>query len=126
MCLTMEQTKGAHMKREFIYLQSFDKNWIKLGLNDDDLIKLENLIMLAPNIGELIQGTGGLRKLRFALPNTGKSGGVRVLFIDYISHEKTFFLNVYVKNEKESINDKEKAILKQKINIILKHLRKGV
>ena len=108
---------------EFVYFKVFDKNWARLGLTDDDLIFLEKTIMENPNGGELIQGTGGLRKMRFALPHTGKSSGARVLYVDFISYEHTAVLDVYAKNEQISLTDREKQAYKEAINIYLKGLR---
>ena len=70
-----------------------------------------------------MQGTGGLRKLRLAIQNKGKSGGARVLYVDYVSYEKTFFINVYGKSEKVNITGKEKKIYKFIIDETLKYLR---
>lgn len=113
------------MKREFIYFEIFDKNWRNLGLTDKDLIELENTINNNPDIGNIIQGTGGLRKLRFALPNKGKSGSIRVLYVDFISYEKTIFMNVYAKNEKENITDKEKQTYKTLINELIRIFKRS-
>lgn len=113
------------MKREFIYFEIFDKNWRNLGLTDKDLIELENTINNNPDIGNIIQGTGGLRKLRFALPNKGKSGSARVLYVDFISYEKIIFMNVYAKNEKENITDKEKQIYKTLINELIRIFKRS-
>ena len=110
------------MEREFIYFKTFDKNWNELGLSENNLAELEKTIMANPEVGSLIQGTGGLRKLRFALPPKGKSGGVRVLYIDFISLEKTVFMNVYSKNRQENITNKEKQEYKVLIEMIAKEL----
>lgn len=116
------------MKREFIYFKPFEKNWNSLGLTEKDLEELENIINSSPDAGDIIQGTGGLRKLRFSLPNRGKSGSVRVLYIDYMYYEQVYFLNVYAKNEKENISDKEKQLYKSiidEISSVLKSKRSG-
>ena len=113
------------MIREFICFKVFDKNWGAMGLSDSDLSELENAIMENPSIGKTIQGTGGVRKMRFVLPNNkGKSGGARVLYVDYVSYEKTLLLNVYSKGKKDSITDKEKQILKSEVEKFLKGLKK--
>ena len=96
-----------------------------MSLTDDDLTELELAIMRNPAIGKVIQGTGGVRKMRFVLQNNkGKSGGARVLYVDYISYEKTVLLNIYSKGEKDSITDSEKKQLKQIVEKISKELRK--
>ena len=112
------------MERTFIHLKTFDKHWNALGLTDIDLQALERVIMENPEAGDLIQGAGGLRKLRFALPNRGKSGGVRVLYVDYISYELTVFAGVYAKGEKETLTDREKQDYRTWITAFLKELRK--
>lgn len=63
------------MTRTFIQTREFTKNWDGLGLDDDDLRRLELQIISDPQIGAVIRGTGKLRKMRFALENGGKSGG---------------------------------------------------
>ena len=48
---------------------------------DDDLYRqLQNFLIEQPDAGDLIEGTGGLRKVRWKLPGTGKRGGVRVIY----------------------------------------------
>jgi hypothetical protein len=113
------------MEREFIYFKVFDKSWADMGLTDDDLWFLEKSIMENPQQGDVIVGTGGVRKTRFILPdnNKGKSGGARVLFVDFISYEKTVMLNAYPKGEKDTISDNEKKQLKRIVDGILKELR---
>jgi len=112
------------MRREFIYFKVFDKSWEGMGLTDDDLIELENSIMKNPGIGKVIVGTGGVRKMRIVLPNNnkGKSGGARVLYVDYISFGKTVLLNAYPKGEKDSITGAEKKQLKRIVEELLKEL----
>ena len=71
------------MRRTFIQTDEFVKNWKRLGLNDDDMRRLELEILKNPQAGNVIKGTGGLRKLRFAFDDKGKSGSVRICY--YIS-----------------------------------------
>jgi hypothetical protein len=111
------------MTRTFIETIIFTKRWGELKLTDDDLLVLQEFILKNPDAGDIIQGTGGLTKLRFALPNMGKSGGARVLFIDFIRQEKVFFINCYSKSEKDNITDSEKAIYKTLIKQIKEALK---
>lgn len=62
------------MTREFVYMSTFEKQWANVGLTDEELKELEVLLCENPEAGDMIQGTGGLRKLRWALPGRGKSG----------------------------------------------------
>ena len=52
------------MAREFITIQTFDKEWNNLGLTEETLRQLQNHILRTPGIGDMIVGTGGLIKLR--------------------------------------------------------------
>ena len=61
------------MTREFIITQEFDKNWKSMGLTDDDLKALQEELILNPSKGDLLQGTGGLRKIRVPFENKRKS-----------------------------------------------------
>ena len=70
------------MTREFIITREFDSVWKSLGLNDDDLNELEIFLCKNPDAGDTMKGTGGVRKLRWALDGRGKSGGARVIYLD--------------------------------------------
>ena len=104
------------MTREFVYVKKFSEKWVKLGLTDDDLLPLEKFIMENPSAGVVVRGTGGLRKLRWALPDKGKSGGVRIAFIDIVLREKVYMLDLFPKSEKDNYNDAEKMVLKQLVS----------
>ena len=106
------------MTREFIYLPPFEKNWKALGLTDFELQDLEIQLIQNPYIGKIIEGTGGLRKMRFALPNRGKSGSTRILYVDFAYYEKIFIVNVYLRKEKNILTDAEKAKLKQAVKAL--------
>ena len=55
----------------------FDKQWREMGLDDNDLQNLQVELLKNPQIGNVIRGTGKLRKMRFAFQNRGKSGSSR-------------------------------------------------
>lgn len=55
------------MTRNFVMLSEFDKNWAGMGLNDDNLRRLQEELLINPEKGDVMQGTGGLRKMRFAI-----------------------------------------------------------
>lgn len=67
------------MTRTFIEVPLFSKRWLEIGLTDDDLLQLQIMLLKDPESGPVIEGTGGIRKVRFPLDNRGKSGSVRVL-----------------------------------------------
>lgn len=108
------------MTREFIYTQSFRKSWEIMGLNDDDLKKLENILLENPQIGDVIQGTGGARKMRIQLYGQGKRGGARVIYVDVYEKEKLYLLFAYPKNVQENLTSEQKKAIKTMIETIKK------
>lgn len=108
------------MYREFIHTNIFDEGCKEVGLTDSELAELQYYLLKTPHAGKIIQGTGGLRKLRWALSNKGKSGGVRVLYIDFTIGEKIYLIDVYTKKERDNISDSEKSLYKQLINQLKK------
>jgi hypothetical protein len=96
-----------------------------MGLNDDDLIELQNQLMKRPTAGSVIQGTGGARKLRFALKNVGKSGGVRVIYVNVLIDEQIHLLLCYAKSGQEDLTELQKKQLKILINAIKEGKRHG-
>ena len=100
------------MTREFIMTTVFDKLWDKLNLSDDDLSELQKTIMTNPGIGDIIRGTGGARKARFALNNTGKSGGIRVIFVDIPSKHQTYLVLCYSKNRQDDLTTEQSKKVK--------------
>lgn len=60
------------MKRIFIETPSFTKRWFALGFTEDDLAELQQFLIKNPDAGNIMVGTGGLRKIRFAFEGRGK------------------------------------------------------
>lgn len=110
------------MQRTFVMLPEFDRRWIDMGLNDDDLRRLENQILQDPEAGVLMQGTGGLRKIRFAFENRGKSGSSRVCYVDIVVKETVFFITAYAKNEKENLSKAERNSIRKLIELLEREL----
>ena len=112
------------MTREFVRLPEFEKQCKHMGLIEDNIRDIENILLLNPAIGDVIQETGGLRKFRFALSNRGKSAGARVLYLDFIHYEKIYLITVYAKSETENLNQGERNALKSLVKILESELRK--
>lgn len=111
------------MIREFVYLPSFLEKWKHLGLTDENIRELENVLLKDPKIGPVMKGTGKVRKLRFAFQGRGKSGSSRVIYVDFEVFEKIYFLDVYAKNEKDNLSPKERNELKQAVEMLEMTLR---
>ena len=80
------------MTREFVELPMFRKKWKSLGLTDKDLMRLEEELVADPKTGAVMQNTGGIRKMRFAFEHRGKSGSVRVIYVDFEVYEKIYLI----------------------------------
>lgn len=79
-----------------------------------------------PLKGDLIQGTGGVRKIRWNKNNhSGKSGGMRVLYYYHDQSMPIFLFTAYTKNQKANIGDKDKTLLKKMIQQLVKIYKSG-
>jgi len=106
----------------FIYDKHFLQTWKTLGFEDDDLRRLERTLLRNPKVGSVIVGTGRLRKLRFGFPNRGKSGSVRVCYVDFEQFGLCYVLVVFAKNEQENLSAAECNALKTLIDTLEKSL----
>ena len=106
------------MNRTFIEVPMFTRKWKELGLNDENLRELEKILLENPKVGDAIQGTGGIRKIRIPLENVGKRGGGRVIYVDIELKETIYFINVYAKNEKDDLTEEEKKAFKAIVKIL--------
>ena len=106
------------MERTFIRLPSFEKAWKALGLGEDAYAELEEMLLLDPKAGAVIEGSGGVRKVRFALPGRGKSGSVRVIYVDIMVDETIYMLFAYPKSAKENLSKAEIAEFKKLVDLL--------
>ncbi len=95
---------------DIILLSSFRKA-IKRLFSQAELAALCEFIGQNPEAGNVIAGTGGLRKLRWALDNKGKRGGSRVIYYYHRPETKVLMLTAYAKNEKADLSEKERKLL---------------
>lgn len=105
-------------------MPEFDKQWKKCGLLDLQQREFEAFLCEYPEAGNIIQGTGGLRKFRWNLPGKGKSGGIRILYVDFPFYEKIFLITCFHKGVKVSLSQKEKNTVKMIISEIKGNLRR--
>ena len=82
-------------------------------LPDDEYAKLQEFLCESPDAGEIIQGTSGLRKLRWSLMNKCKRGGLRIIYYWYPIKEHIYLFTLYKKSEIEDLSEKDKKILKE-------------
>lgn len=106
-------------------MPSFERAWNEAKLSDENLKDLEIYLCEDPNAGDMIQGTGGLRKLRWAIPGKGKSSGIRTLYIDFASFGQIFMVVCFRKSNKDNLNNAEKKSIKTIIKKIKDNLQQG-
>ena len=89
-------------------------------LNEEEREALVNFLSSTRNAGDLIKGTGGLRKIRWSREDSGKSGGHRIIYFFYSMQIPLFILNVFTKNEKVNISQAERNELKKLAELLVR------
>jgi hypothetical protein len=100
----------------FVELDEFRADWQGLGLDvEHDLLALQWELMAAPAKGDLIVGTGGLRKLRFSPPAfpQGNSGGIRVCYCYWPQHFLILLVMAYPKSRKADLSAAERSAIRK-------------
>lgn len=113
------------MTRTFVELPIFRSRWNDMGLDDNDLRRLQEELLADPKVGAVMRGTGGVRKMRFAFEQKGKSGSVRVIYVDFEVYEKIFLITAYPKSEKDNLSDSERNEIKQMIHALEGQLKES-
>lgn len=87
---------------EFVETSIFTKI-VERYLSDDEFAELQTYLHEQPEAGDVIRGSGGVRKLRWALQGRGKRGGVRIIYYLKLDDGQIWLLTMYAKNVKETI-----------------------
>ena len=90
----------------FVETPVFTKTVTSL-LDDDRYRSLQLALVLRPEQGKLIRGSGGLRKLRWAIPGRGKRGGARVIYYWDKPSETVYMLFIYTKQEQGDLTSEQ-------------------
>jgi hypothetical protein len=101
------------MKAMFVELPPFARLRADY-LDDEGLRTLQGALMENPEAGDVIEGTGGLRKLRRADPRRGKGkrGGLRVIYYWWDGKRQFWLFTLYDKDEMDDLSAKEKKLLR--------------
>ena len=104
------------MKAVFVELPAFERHRPDY-LDDAGFARLQQHLMVNPEAGDVIQGTGGLRKLRFADARRGKGkrGGLRVIYYWWIEGPQFWLYTLYDKDEMSDLTPKQRQALKAMI-----------
>ncbi len=90
-------------------------------LSDSEKQSLINYLAKHPQTGAIMQGTGGIRKLRWASGSKGKNGGVRVVYYHYNETVPLFLLSIFGKSEKANLSKAERNELAKFTQLLVKH-----
>ncbi len=82
-------------------------------MDDDERALLVDYLAHNPMAGDLVQGTGGIRKVRWALDGRGKRGGARVIYFYHDADMPLFALTAYAKNERADLSQQDKNDFRQ-------------
>lgn len=113
------------MGEEFITVvetRAFELKAKKL-LSSHERSELISLLAQKPMCGEILVGTGGIRKVRIGIEGRGKSGGARVVYYYHDSTFPLFLLTVFAKNEKDNLTKAERNDLAKFVKILIDSYR---
>ena len=101
------------MKATFIELPPFERHR-KDHLTDESFRSFQQMLMENPEAGDVIEGTGGLRKIRFADEKRGKGkrGGLRVIYYWWLGGKQFWLFTIYNKDEMDDLTAAQRKILK--------------
>ena len=111
----MVRSKGI-VKMEFIETTSYTR-CISGYLSDEEQGELQNHLIEHPDDGDIITGTGGIRKIRWGAKGKGKRGGVRIIYFWRTSMSHIYLLGIYGKNEATNLTPKEKEYLRKLVEV---------
>jgi hypothetical protein len=102
------------MKATFIELPPFERHR-QSYLNDERFHEFQQMLMKNPEAGDVIEGTGGLRKVRFADEKRGKGkrGGLRVIYYWWLPGKQFWLYTVYNKDEMDDLTAAQRKALKE-------------
>lgn len=109
------------MTLTFLESRAFTARWLELA-DDETLRALQNELLRQPDKGDVLQGTGGFRKLRVKLPGRGKSAGARAIYLHVPEAHAVVLVALYTKAEKTDLYPDEKKTLRQIAAILKREL----
>lgn len=85
-------------------------------MNDDEYSALQKYMVENPKDGDVVQGTGGIRKLRWSYSGKGKRGGVRVIYYHASALHQLRMLLIYKKGEADDLTAAQRKSLKRVVD----------
>ena len=87
-------------------------------LDDDGYAALQAFLSAHPETGDLIRGTGGVRRIRWAMRGRGKRGGSRVVYYWLTNEDRIYLLTVYATGAKDDLTAAERAAWRRAVEAI--------
>ena len=84
-------------------------------LIDEEYRTLQNTLVEMPNLGKIIQGSGGIRKIRLGGSGRGKRGGIRIIYYWATNYNQIFMLYAFAKNERDDLTKDQLSMLKKAV-----------
>jgi hypothetical protein len=94
-------------------------------LSDSERAELVVFLGANPEAGNVIPETGGVRKIRWALPGKGKRGGARVIYYYHSERLPVFLLAAYAKNEKANLTKGERNVMRRLVPVLAAGYRRS-
>jgi hypothetical protein len=101
-----------------VFTKTLDSLIKKRQLLEDDFNEFKKELVKHPDSGDLVSGTGGVRKTRLKSASGGKSGGFRICYYHLSNKDRIFLLLIYPKNVKEDLTMEEKKTLKKIVEML--------
>jgi len=89
----------------------FQRSAEKAGMDDATMLDMVTAIASSPEAGDVIPGTGGVRKIRFPAPGRGKSGGYRIIYFYHDNRIPILMLAAYTKSQKSDLSPEGKKVV---------------
>jgi mRNA-degrading endonuclease RelE of RelBE toxin-antitoxin system len=100
----------------FVETRIFTKRVLQL-MDDESYASLQTHLAKRPEAGDLIRGSGGMRKIRWAGSGRGKRGGLRVIYYWWTAKDRISMLLVYPKNEQDDLSTDQIKLLRKALEI---------
>lgn len=113
-CVYTQDTYNIVVRAVFVELPPFDRHRGRY-LDDEAFLKLQEELLEDPEAGDVIPGTGGLRKMRFAdrRRRKGKRGGLRIIYYWWMPGMQFWLYTLYDKDEADDLAQDERKALRE-------------
>lgn len=80
--------------------------------SDDELAAFQQFLVQHPDAGDVVEGSGGVRKVRWKMPGRGKRGGARIVYFWAQRRHQILLLLIYTKSKQDDLTEDQKAVVR--------------